>query len=161
MPFMGDRETDPALRAALLSFAEDYFAAVEAQVPWYRRLWDMLLAVLALGGVAYGAVWILVEPWSTRVFQGAFWLALLALLHGLRLLSALRRALPVILLMGLIFLFGQVAVQERFQEPFVFWPIALSVLVVISEHDLTRWATEKWRARQARRQEKTPPPDAP
>ena len=60
----------------------------------------MLLAVLALGGVAYGAVWILVEPWSTRVFQGAFWLALLALLHGLRLLSALRRALPVILLMG-------------------------------------------------------------
>ena len=128
---------------------EDLDSDVDDYDDAWDKLWAALAGIIFLAAIAYGAVWILVEPSSTWVVQGAFWLALLLLLYGLGLLSALRRAFPLVLPMGLIFFFGQVAVQERFQAPFVIGPIGLSLFALIHEHDLARWARRKWRVWQA------------
>ena len=117
--------------------------------PWYITLKDAVCGALVLGGVAVGAVYVLVEPWAERVFLGALGLAVLALLHGLRLLSAIRDSIGVIVLMAAVFAFGQVAVQERFQEPFIFWPIAISAWAVIYNHDLAQWVRTQWKARKS------------
>lgn len=66
-------------------------------------------------------------------------------LQALRVVSALHRALPVLLLMAAVFIFGQVAVRESWQEPFVFWPIVISAWMVVAKHDLSRWLLERWR----------------
>ena len=141
-------------RAMLSAIANNRQRAYEDEDTWYGRLRDMLFTVVFLGAVAFGAAWTLVEPWSTYAVQAAFWLALLALLHGVRLLSAIRRAFPAIIGSGLLFLFGQVAVHERFQEPFVFWPVVIAVGAVLYEHDLGHWIREKWAARGAREQDR-------
>ena len=136
------------------AIANSRWRADEDEETWYGRLGNMLFTIVFLGAVAFAAIWTLVEPWSTYVVQAAFWLALLALLHGVRLLSAIRRAFLAIIGSGLLFLFGQVAVQEQFQEPFVFWPVVIAVGAVLYEHDLGHWIREKWAAREAREQDR-------
>ncbi len=134
-------------RAMVEAMANSWKRPGEEEATWYGRLRDTLFTVVFLGAVAFGAVSTLVEPWSTYVVQAAFWLALLALLHGVRLLSAIRRSFPIVIGSGLLFLFGQVAVHERFQEPFVFWPVVIAVGAVLYQHDLCRWIREEWAAR--------------
>ncbi len=134
-------------RVMLEAMANSWKRQDEEEETWYGRLRDTLFTVVFLGAVAFGAVSTLVEPWSTYVVQAAFWLALLLLLHGVRLLSAIRRSFPIVIGSGLLFLFGQVAVHERFQEPFVFWPVVIAVGAVLYQHDLCRWIREKWAAR--------------
>ena len=138
-------------RAILMEIGNAGFEADEAEKPWYRKVWEQLLApVLGMFVVAVVAGVVLVEPWSFWVAGGALLIAVGFVLQALRVLSALRRALPVLLLMAAVFIFGQVAVRESWREPFVFWPIVVSVWMVVAEHDLSRWVLKRWRAWRAR-----------
>ena len=145
-----DAEPDPARREAmqraiLMDIGDALHAGDEAKKPWYEKVFDAFAPALGMVVVAVVALVVLVEPWGLWVAEGALLIAVVFALHALRILSALRRALPVLLAMAAVFIFGQVAVRESWQQPFIFWPVVISVGTVVARHDLSPWVLERWR----------------